>query len=71
MGYIFIGERADFYETTDSCIQFKESLDGKLVDDYKMSNDSIRFDGEEFLIMFFTQSITINTLVVGMFALQL
>lgn len=35
MGHIFVGEKADFYEITDSHPQFKESSNGKLVNDYK------------------------------------
>lgn len=35
MGHIFVGEKADFYEITDEHPQFKESSNGKLVNDYK------------------------------------
>ena len=35
MGHIFVGEKSDFYEITDSRPQFEKSSDGALPDDYK------------------------------------
>lgn len=35
MGHIFVAEKSDFYEITDSLPQFEGSSDGELVNDYK------------------------------------
>ncbi len=35
IGHIFVGEKADFYEITDTLEQFEGSSDGQLADDYK------------------------------------
>lgn len=35
IGHIFVGEKSDFYEITDSLPQYAGSSDGALVNDYK------------------------------------
>jgi hypothetical protein len=35
IGHIFVGEKCDFYEITDSLPQYQGSSDGALVNDYK------------------------------------
>ena len=35
IGHIFVGEKADFYEISDSLPQFQGSSNGKLANDYK------------------------------------
>ncbi|WP_293268616.1 GFA family protein [Neptunomonas sp.] len=35
MGHIFVGEKPDFYEITDDNLQYQESSDGQLANDYK------------------------------------
>ena len=35
IGPIFVGEKPDYYEISDTCPQFQESSDGQLAGDYK------------------------------------
>ena len=35
IGHIFVGEKADFTDITDSCPQFEKSSDGALAGDYR------------------------------------
>ncbi|WP_202899394.1 hypothetical protein [Kordiimonas gwangyangensis] len=35
MGHIFTGEKADFYEITDTCPQYERSSDGGFSGDYR------------------------------------